>query len=300
MFPIPVSAPLAFFSAMRAPAQARSAGGDKHAPHAPRLPVTQVSNAMPSPDAGAHSGSGTRSATCSAASPPSGGKADFRRLAEARGWPLASGSTDGLKALRQQVLAAAVPAAPVGARPTLPTWILEACTEMYHSEMTRFLSEGHYAPDVLHAIHQELRDSLLVEAGMLITDPQPEHLDPLGRDMDVAYASYKRDNTAKLKSLQTNISKEHKGAVSSYMKEIETALARATTLEALEREHRRIQGSAQKGLREAIHRRIGADEPVEFHQKALDAEIDEYWRNTVAPRAKDALDVPGSAAPGGL
>lgn len=300
MFPIPVSAPLAFFSAMRAPAQARSAGGDKHAPHAPRLPVTQVSNAMPSPDAGAHSGSGTRSATCSAASPPSGGKADFQRLADARGWCLASESTDGLKALRQQVLAAAVPAAPVGARPALPTWILEACTEMYHSEMKRFLSEGHYAPGVLHAIHQELRDSLLVEAGMLITDPQPGHLDPLGRDMDLAYASYKRDNTAKLKTLQGIISKEQKRAMFSYMAQIETVLAQPTPREALEREHRRIQQEAQEGLRKAIHDRVDEGEPITAHQEVLDAEIDEYWRNTVAPRAKDALDVPGSAAPGGL
>ncbi|MEN5427430.1 hypothetical protein ABE522_13880 [Stenotrophomonas pennii] len=488
MLHIPVSAPLAFFSAMRAPAQARSAGGDKHAPHAPRLPITQVSNATPSPDAGAHSGSGTRSA----ASPPSGGQADFQHLAEARGWSLAEQSTEGLKALRQQVLTAARPdgkapamtpgeqtcllaglnlellqrpgiwnessgdlqsvivntpgwpagralrivdadndaihlyrpgmseqchrgndpelpspqddeiillrhgnhfslirrdqdqviedvradgdcffsciskalqaedlaasnlqlrrqlaehvwntpellqvagayegpapaitrtplrhqpvaslqpppqesapatVAPAGARPALTPGILKAFTDMYHSEMTRYLSEGHYAPDGLDAIHQELRDLLLLQARELMADPQPGHLDPLGRDMDLAYASYKRDNTAKLKTLQGIISKEQKRAMFSYMAQIETVLAQPTPLEALEREHRRIQQEAQEGLRKAIHDRVDEGEPIRAHQEVLDAEIDEYWRNTVAPRANDALDVPGSAAPGGL
>lgn len=189
------------------------------------------------------------------------------------------------------------PVAPPTDSPALTAGILQAITGMYHGEMKRFLAEDCYAPGVLLSIHQTLRDSLVEDARGLMANPQAHHLAQLRRTMDQAYLGYQQSNRQDLMTRQKNISREQHKAMSSYMEQIEGVLTQLTTLKALRKEHQRICDVVEQGLVDAIHSRIRAGEPIEGHLEVLDTEIEEYWRESVTPRATEELARRAAAKP---
>ncbi len=168
----------------------------------------------------------------------------------------------------------------------------ESALDAYRTAMDRLISEDVYAPAALKELHQRHSAQALSILCSRPDDPWSAQADKVRQDIDTAFTGYRATNINRLKEMQRKISALHDRAITTYMAQIEAALAAPKKGESLAASQARIRTAVEREFRTAILETVRANEPLEGHLAAIRAEIEDYWTDSVIPRAVKSERVP--------
>ncbi|MBD8695719.1 OTU domain-containing protein [Stenotrophomonas sp. CFBP 13718] len=188
---------------------------------------------------------------------------------------------------------------PVDPSPEFTAVCASLALDAYRDAMDRLVSEGVHRPAVLEELHHHHSAQVLSPLRSTLGDSRPAQAEKVRQDIDTAFAGYQATNTKALKARQQKLSELHNKAITTYMEQIEAALAAMKDEENLAAAQARIRTVVEKEFRSAILQTVRADEPIGGHLAAIRAEIEDYWTDSVIPRAVKSERAPeaGRAIP---
>jgi len=188
---------------------------------------------------------------------------------------------------------------PVDPSPEFTAVCASLALDAYREAMDRLVSEGVYRPAVLEELHHHHSAQVLSPLRSTLGDSRPAQAEKVQQDIDTAFAGYQATNTKALKARQQKLSELHNKAITTYMEQIEAALAAMKDEENLAAAQARIRTVVEKEFRSAILQTVRGDEPIGAHLAAIRAEIEDYWTDSVIPRAVKSERAPeaGRAIP---